>query len=333
MKLSIIILCWNDRKVIEDCLKSIYSNTGFTEFEVIFSDNGSSDGSVELIHASFPLVRVIENGCNLRFAKANNVGIRAACGEYILILNPDTIIHAGCLDRMVDFADRHPEAGAFGCRVLNADGSYQVSARPFASFKGELIAALYMRWLGRLSGWFAADSYTGWGGESVRPVDWVSGCFILARGNVLKAIGGFDEQFFYYYEDMDLCRRIRQAGYSILYNPDATITHLGGQSTKSRFTPLAFVLDGQVTRYLYYYKYYGRLGVRRARWIMLISALLRFSGFGLKQLVHPTEAVRKRLGILRGLLEWNYRVNPVRLVEGGEEPPLQAQPLHRVAER
>jgi len=333
MKLSVIVLCWNDRKVIENCLQSIYSKTHSTEFEVIVPDNGSTDGSIEFIRGSYPQVRVIENGRNLRFAKANNVGIRASRGEYILILNPDTIIHDGALDRMIGFADEHPEVGAFGCRVLNPDGSYQASARPFASFKGEWIAALYLRWLGRVNGWFTSDGYPGWHGATRRQVDWVSGCFILARGDLLKSIGGFDEQFFYYYEDMDLCRRIWQAGNPIVYFPDATITHLGGQSTKGRFSPLAFILDSEVTRYLYYYKYYGRSGARRARRITMVSVLLRLVALGLKRLVHPTNVVRKRLEVLCGLFEWTYRVDPVRLVENGEEPRLQKQALDRLCER
>ena len=333
MKLSIIILCWNDRKVIADCLQSIFSNTHSTEFEVIVSDNGSTDGSIDFIRASYPAVHVIENGRNLRFAKANNVGIRASQGEYVLILNPDTIIHETTLDRIVSFADQHSEAGAFGCRVLNADGSYQRSARPFASFRGEWIAALYLRWLGRVNKWFTSDNYPGWNGTTQRQVAWISGCFILVRSHLLKSLGGFDEQFFYYYEDMDLCRRIWQAGYPILYMSDATIAHLGGQSTKGRLSPIAFVLDGQMTRYLYYYKYYGRRGVRRARRIALTSASLRRFGYGLKQLVHPTEAGRKRLELLRGVFEWNCRVDPIRLVENGEEPRIQMEPAGRVLER
>ena len=333
MKLSIIILCWNDRRVIADCLQSIFANTHSTEYEVIVSDNGSTDGSVEFIRSSYPMVRVIENGRNLRFAKANNVGIRASLGEYVLILNPDTIIHDGTLDRMISFSDQHPEAGAFGCRVLNSDGSYQVSARPFASHRGEWIAALYMRSLGRLHKWFTADSYPGWKGATERQVGWVSGCFILVRGSLLKSLGGFDEQFFYYYEDMDLCRRVWQAGYPILYNPEATITHLGGQSTTTRFPKLAFVLDGQVTRYLYYYKYSGKSGVRRARRIALVSVSLRRLGYGVKQRLLPTEAGRKRLELLRGLFEWHRRVDPIRLVENGEEPRLQMALTGRVVER
>src|SRR5213080_2162859 len=212
MKLSIVIICWNDRKVIGDCLQSIIAGTHTTEFEVIVSDNGSTDGSVEWIRQSFPRVRVVENGANLRFSKANNVGIRASRGELVLILNPDTLIHDGALDTWVEFADRHPEVGAFGCRVLNADGSYQEPARPFPTIWREWVAALYLRRLAHLSDVFISDTYTGWRGDTERSVDWQSGCCVMLRADLLKRLGGFDEQFYYYYEDVDLCRRVWEAG-------------------------------------------------------------------------------------------------------------------------
>jgi GT2 family glycosyltransferase len=331
MKLSIVILCWNDLEVIVNCLQSIYASTHSTEFEVIVSDNGSTDGSVEFIRENFPRVQVIENGTNLRFAKANNVGIRASKGEYTLILNPDTIIHDGTLDKLARFADLHAEAGAFGCRVLNPDGSYQVSARPSASLRGEWIAALHLRPLGYLSDWFLSDSYVGWKGDTQRTVDRHSGCFILIRGDLLKRLGGFDEQFFYYYEDMDLCRRIREAGYSIIYTPEVTITHLGGQSTKR--SPMAFQLDSQITRYRYFYKYFGKRGARGCRRASLVSLFLRRLGHGLEQLVSPSDVGKSRLEALRLTFEWNMRVDPVRLVENGEEPKLRSEPVGRVLER
>jgi GT2 family glycosyltransferase len=331
MKLSIIILCWNDLEVIVNCLQSIYDSTHSTEFEVIVSDNGSVDGSVECIRKRFPQVHVIENGTNLRFAKANNIGIRVSKGEYILILNPDTIIHDGTLDKLVMFADQHAEAGAFGCRVLNPDGTYQVSGRPFVSLRGELIAALRLRPLGYFSDWFLSDSYTGWKGETRRMVDWHSGCFILIRGDLLKRLGGFDEQFFYYYEDMDLCRRIWESSYAIIYTPEVTITHLGGRST--RRSPLAFQLDSQITRYRYFYKYFGERGAWGCRRVSLVSLILRRLGYGLFQLVSPSDARKSRLEALRLTFEWNMRVNPIRLVENGEEPKLTAEPVGRVLER
>ena len=331
MKLSIVILCWNDLEVIVNCLQSIHDGTHSTEFEVIISDNGSRDESVEVIRKKFPQVHVIENGTNLRFAKANNVGIRACKGEYILILNPDTIIHDGTLDKLVMFADQHAEAGALGCKVLNADGTYQVSGRPFASLRGEWIAALYLRPLGYLFDWFLSDSYTAWKGQTQRTVGWLSGCFILIRSDLIKRLGGFDEQFFYYYEDMDLCRRVWDAGYSIIYTPEMTITHLGGQSTKR--SPRAFALDSQITRYRYYYKYFGKRGARGCRRVALVSLFLRRLGYGLLQFVNPSKDGKSRLETLRLTFEWNMRVNPVRLVENGEEPKLMVEPVGRVLER
>ena len=124
MKLSIVIICWNDLKVISNCLKSLFEETKSITFEVIVSDNGSSDGSLEYIRKNFPSVRIVENGANLGFAKGNNAGIHVAQGEYVLILNPDTIILDHALEKLVAYAEKHPEAGALGCRVLNLDGSF-----------------------------------------------------------------------------------------------------------------------------------------------------------------------------------------------------------------
>src|SRR5438477_1080537 len=142
MKLSIIIICWNDLKVILNCLASIYTETKALEYEIIVSDNGSTDGSISRIRADFPKVKVIENGANLGFAKGNNAGIRVAQGEYLLILNPDTIIRDCALEKLVMYADRHPSAGGFGCRVLNPDSSFQNPARPTPTVFGYLIAAI-----------------------------------------------------------------------------------------------------------------------------------------------------------------------------------------------
>src|SRR5271165_6882812 len=159
MKLSIVIICWNDWKVIENCLRSIFESTTKTQFEVIVSDNGSTDGSVERIRNQFPTVRMVENRANLGFAKGNNAGIREAVGDYVLILNPDTIVHEGSFDRWMKFADQHRDAGAFGCRVLNPDGSYQQSARPFPTIRGYWIAALCLRPLAYISSAFTPDVY------------------------------------------------------------------------------------------------------------------------------------------------------------------------------
>ena len=237
MKLSIVIVCWNDLKVIRDCLRSIYAGTHAIEFEVIVSDNGSTDGSVEFIRQNYPQVLLIENRANLGFSKGNNVGIRASRGEYVLILNPDTIIHDGALDKWIKFADRHPEAGGLGCRVLNPDGSYQGSARPFPTIWRDLIAALYLRPLAYVSDRFISDTYTGWQGHTERLIDWQSGCCVMFRGDLIKRLGGFDEQFFYHY---DMRRSIcvdgsgKQAIQSFTRLKQASRTWVGSQSIDSR---------------------------------------------------------------------------------------------------
>jgi hypothetical protein len=328
VKLSIVILCWNDLKVISDCLRSIYSGTHATEFEVIVSDNGSTDGTVQFIRKMFPWVRIIENGANLRFALGNNVGIAVSTGEYVLILNPDTIIHEGSLDRWMEFADRHPEAGGFGCRVLNPDGSYQGSARPFPTIWREWLAALYLRPLGYLSDAFISDKYVRWKGNSERLIDWHSGCCLLVRADLLKSLGGFDERFYYYYEDVDLCHRIWDADYPIVFAPDITITHLGGQSTSKRF-PIPFELDKYRNRYRYFYKYFGKDGARRCRQYSLARIRIRQVGYGLIWLTQKSDSMKRRLELYRAAAEWNRRIDPVQLVEKGKEPELSAQvPLH-----
>ena len=323
MKLSIIILCWNDLKVIGDCLRSIYAETRGFEFEVIVSDNGSSDGSIEFIHNKYPRALVLENGCNLGFAKGNNAGIVQATGEYVLILNPDTIIHDRALDKLVVFAEQHPNAGAFGCRVLNSDGSYQGPARPFPTIFRDWLAALYLRPLSYLSDIFVSDTYTGWDGKSERTIDWQSGCCVMFRGDLLKRLDGFDGQFFYHFEEVDLCRRVWNAGFPIVYTPKAVITHLGGQSV-NRF-PIRFELERYRSRYRYFYKHFGPEAARRCRHTILAWIRFRQLGWGLRSLFSPSTALKNRLDMYRVTAEWNQRLNPVRFVENGEEPEVVSQ--------
>lgn len=328
MKLSIVIICWNDWKVIENCLRSIYERTHRVEFEVLVSDNGSTDGSVEKIRAQFPQVRIVENRANLGFAKGNNAGIREARGEYILILNPDTIIHDGSLDRWMQFAESHPEAGAFGCRVQNPDGTYQESARPFPTVRRSLIAALYLRPLAYLGSAFATDTYPGWKGDTERTVDWQSGCCVMFRGELLKRLGGFDERFFYHFEEVDLCYRVWEAGYPIYFTPEASITHLGGQSV-GRF-PLRFALETSRNRYRYFYKHFGKDGVLRCRRVLLTHLRVRQFGYTLAYWFRPTESLKNRLQTYRVATQWNQRLDPVAFVERGVEPPMdgEAVPQH-----
>lgn len=320
MKLSIVIICWNDLRVIRDCLRSIFDGTHDIDFEVIVSDNNSIDGSVEFVRKHYPSVRIQENGANLGFARGNNAGIRVSRGEYVLILNPDTIIPQGSLNKLVRFADRHPEAGAFGCRVLNADDTYQVSARLFPTVWRYWVSALGMKSLANLCPLFIYEEYPHWHGDSERVVDWQSGCCVMLRGDLFRRLGGFDEQFFYHFEEVDLCRRVWNAGFPILFTPEAVITHLGGSSV-NRF-PIRFEIEKHRSRYRYFYKHFGSKAANQCRHLSIAKIRVRQLGYGLLSLFRPSEALRNRLEMYRAVLRWNKALDPIGFVEKGEEPTL-----------
>lgn len=325
MKLSIVIICWNDLKVIGNCLASIYKETKDIEFEVIVSDNGSTDGSTEFIRSHFQQVRIVENNANLGFAKGNNAGIRVTNGKYVLILNPDTIIHDRALEKLVAFAEKHPEGGAFGCRVLNPDGTYQFPARPLPTVNGWLMAALGLAWLGRWSSWVASDRYYGWDGRTERPIGFQSGCCILLRRDVLVKLGGFDELFFYHFEETDLCYRVWKSGMQVLYSPESEITHLGGQSV-GRF-PIRFALETYRSGYRYFHKHFGAKGVRDLRRVYLIRFRLRLAGYGLLQTFKRSETLENRLKLYRVAINWHSQLDPISFIRTGEEPNVGFEPL------
>ena len=325
MKLSVVIICWNDLRVLRECLHSIYQGTHSTDFEVLVSDNGSTDGSVEFIRQRYPEVRVLENRANLGFGKGNNVGIRASSGDYVLILNPDTIIHDGSLDRLVQFAKKHPEAGAFGCRVLNTDGTYQISARLFPTVRRYWVSALGLKKLANVSSLFLFEEYPRWFGETERPIDWQSGCCVMFRGDLLRRLGGFDEQFFYHFEEVDLCRRVWAAGHPILFTPEAVITHLGGQSV-GRF-PVRFEIEKHRNRYRYFYKHFGPQAARQCRRLSIARIRVRQLGYILISLWKPSDLIQRRLEMYREVVRWNKALDPVGFVERGEEPRVEQSAL------
>lgn len=213
------------------CIDSVFRETQRLTFEVIVVDNASEDGSAQAIGKEFRQVRLIASAKNLGFAAANNLAAREAQGAYILLLNPDTVVLNGAIDRLVDFAEKHPEAGIFGGRTVFGDGSVNpTSCWRAPSLWGFLCRALGLDRYFQSSSLLNRDAYGGWQRDSVREIDIVSGCFLLIRREIWEELGGFDRDFFMYAEDWDLCLRARQAGYRCLFCPDAEIIHYGGAS-------------------------------------------------------------------------------------------------------
>jgi GT2 family glycosyltransferase len=231
MKLSIIIVSWNVKKDLANCLRSIGENSPNSQFEIIVIDNASTDTTVESVKEYFPEVVMIANSENRGFAAANNQGIERSHGEYILLLNPDTIVRLGSLDTLISLIDKNEDVGICGPQLLNQDGTIQSSARCFPTFRGALYRHTIFRYLRIFKNEYKKWLMKGFDHRTQTDVDQVMGAALMVRRSVIDHIGVMDERFFMYYEEVDLCYRIKQAGWRVVFVPQATITHLGGRSS------------------------------------------------------------------------------------------------------
>jgi len=232
LDVSVVIVNWNTRDVLRDCLASVYTNTKNIRFEVIVIDNASSDGSAEMVRGEFPHVILLMNPRNLGFATANNQGMSVANGRYVLLLNSDTILLDNAIEKTMAFADSHAQAGIVGCRVLNPDKSLQPTCFMFPSVLNMFLWATYLSKVFATSRFFGRERMIWWHRDDVREVDVATGCFMLVRSQAIEQVGLLDERFFMYGEETDWCCRFKKAGWRILFTPDAEIIHLGGASTR-----------------------------------------------------------------------------------------------------
>lgn len=230
LDVSIIIVSWNTRDILRDCIRSIHDHAGDVQFEIIVVDNNSSDDSGKMVSSEFPEVVVIQNKDNQGFSSANNQGILQAKGRYVLLLNPDTIVHEEAIEKAVTFADGHKDTAVVGCRTLFQDGRLQYNCYKFPSLLN-LFLTLTRLWRPfRRNRFFGRYRMTWWDYTDVRRVDAVAGCFMLVRKEAIDEVGMMSEEYFMYSEDSDWCWRFHQKGWKIMFTPDAVITHLGDAS-------------------------------------------------------------------------------------------------------
>jgi GT2 family glycosyltransferase len=233
MSLSIVIVNYNTERLLKGCLESVYAGANGTPLDIWVVDNHSRDGSVAMLKSLFPTVRVIENDANVGFSRANNLVVAQSRSDYILLLNPDTVILEDAIERMVRFMDAHPEAGIAGCKVLNRDGTLQLACR--RRIPTPEVAFYRLTGLSKLfpqSRIMAKYNMTYESPDRMHEVDAVSGAFLMIRRQVVEKIGLLDERFFMYGEELDWCLRAKRAGWAVLYYPDAQILHYKGESTK-----------------------------------------------------------------------------------------------------
>ncbi|MBC8413739.1 MAG: glycosyltransferase family 2 protein [Nitrospira sp.] len=274
--LSVAIVNWNTRELLSDCLSSIYDKTQSLDFDVWVVDNGSTDGSVEMVKQKFPEVLLLENTKNLGFSKANNQVLRKNKSRYVLLLNSDTILLDNALKTLVDLMDSHPDAGASGCQLLNADGSLQLSAGRFPGlwsilFGGEIFNNLYRK-VFKNSRFFAEYGLSEEEHMHFQEIDHVKGCCLMLRQSVLEKTGLLDEDIFMYFEEIDLCFQIKKTGAKVLYTPEGHIVHLGGQSSICREKSVFGNLKSQE---YYFRKNYGVCYAILLRFVVALGAVIR----------------------------------------------------------
>ncbi len=312
--LSIIIVNWNTRQLLLNCLSSIYDTVRKAAFEIIVVDNGSTDGSVEAISKMFPLIKVIANPSNHGFARANNVAMKQMKGKYAVLLNSDTILKENALDDMLRFMEQHTTAGICGPQLLNKDGSKQNSVGVFPSLLTEFVSKGLIH---VLSPSMYERHFQSKKATLTEPtvVDFIIGACMMVRKAAMDKVGMFDEDYFFLYEEVDWCYRMRKAGWLVYHLPDVEIYHLGGQSMKE--INLRARVESWRSRYLFFQKSlklstlgsYSLLfaGILQNAYHLLIYTMLNLlTLFAFKRM-------RRRWLMFGYLLAWHVKGRPVSM--------------------
>ncbi len=263
--MSIVLVCWNNKAYLDPCLKSLYEGGLKSSFDVVVADNGSTDGSQQMLAEKYPEVKIIQNTGNVGLGKASNQGIEVTNGRYVLLLNNDTIVNGPALDMLVEFLDAHPEAGAVAGKLLNPDGSFQSGYAPFSTLLEEFLIATH---IGELL-WSGYPSH----GDSneIKATGWLSSACLLVRRAALDKIGLLDESYFIYGDEADLQYRLNKANWKVYFLPSSSIIHFGGRSM-DRWKRRKMVYRGKM---LFYKKNYGFLSTLLLRMLFFVMSLLK----------------------------------------------------------
>jgi N-acetylglucosaminyl-diphospho-decaprenol L-rhamnosyltransferase len=289
--LSIAIVSWNVRELLSSCLQSVAecsARSGFS-VETVVVDNASSDGSRSMVAECFPGVRLIANASNVGFSAANNQAICVATGRHVLLLNPDTEIVGDALYALVTYADRHPDIGVVGPQLLDPDGGVQSSRRRFPSRTTAFFESTWLRpWAPKrlLRRYYVLDKPN----NVVQDVDWVDGAALMARRAAINEVGLLDEEFFMYSEELDWCRRFNEAGWRVVYLPEAQIVHHRGKSSDQAVA--ARHIHFQTSKVRYFQKYHGAPFAFALRCFLLLSYAFQIGLEAVKWLVGHRRPLR-----------------------------------------
>ena len=303
--LSIIIVNWNTKEYLLRCLKSVFGSENSPSWEVLVVDNGSQDGSGKEVKQFFPKIHLIANEQNLGFAKATNQGLTHASGRHLLLLNPDTEVKQGAIDRLVHFTENHPDAGIAGGQLLNPDGSKQNSIANFPSLATELLNKTLLRR-------FFPEKFPGKERVYLKPieVDSVIGACMVVRREAMEKIGVLDEDYFLFFEETDWCYRMKRAGWKVFHVPRAEVVHFQGRGAEPKKREAK--VEYYHSRYHFFKKNRGEL----QSLLLFIGLILKLGvellsmGMGCLATLFLIRRWRKRLSVYAYLMAWHLRFCP-----------------------
>jgi N-acetylglucosaminyl-diphospho-decaprenol L-rhamnosyltransferase len=306
-KLSIIIVNWNVRPLLADCLRSILAQVDLAETEILVVDSASTDGSVEMIRNDFPQIQLMAQSENVGFTRGNNLALQVAEGQFHLLLNPDTVIMGDALQQMMNFLETHPAVGIVGPHTLNTDGSYQSTRRRFPTI---LTAFFESTWLQNLAPRRLLDHYYVKDApqSATVEVDWVQGSALMARRQVYKTIGGLDEGYIMYSEELDWCHRAKDAGFGVAYLGSARIIHHGGKSSEQASARKHITF--QQSKLRYFRKFHSHLAAEGLRIGLLLGYAVQLIEESIKSLLgHKRSMRQERIQTYWQVLRSGLKVN------------------------
>ena len=288
--LSVIIVNWNVRDLLRECLRSIEAGKGGLSLEIIVVDSASSDDSVAMVRSEFPSVHLIACTENVGFPRGNNLGLHEARGDYLLLLNPDTVIVDDALAVLVSYLQANPDVGVVGPQLLNLDGSVQSSRRRFPTAATGFFESTWLEGLapGILRRYYALDLPD----AATADVDWLTGACIMVPRSTYEAVGGMDEGYFMYSEELDWCRRIKESGRRVVYYPAAQVIHHVGKSSEQAVT--ARHINFNQAKLRYFRKYHGRFMVAVLRVFLLAGYAWQIALESVKGLLGSKPILRRQ---------------------------------------
>jgi GT2 family glycosyltransferase len=303
---SVVIVSWNTRDILRDCLRSIFEQTREVSFEVFVVDNNSHDGSAEMVRTEFPSVKLTANAQNRGFAAGCNQGMRDASARYTLLLNPDTIVLDDAISRCVRYADLHADVGVVGCQVLIDENQIQQTGFSFPSPLNTFLALSGLSRAFPRSRLFGRPRLSWWGRDSEQDVDVVSGMFMLVRREAIAQVGHMDESYFIYAEEADWCYRFAQAGWRRVFTPCARIIHLdGGDRSTSQISVKMFV-QLQKSLMIYHRKNQGLAAWSLVKAIYVLSNSVRMVAWFVLSVTNHDLRTRRKSAAAKAALVYHF---------------------------